>query len=215
MNDTGADGQANGSAECPVPWVDQRTGRREIVDKLAQLCEAQHKKEHMDIFLCAVRTADCISGACGKCGFEKFWRELREDLVTTKGKSESISADAPEHFKKILPLERYISVTGSKKKAVSAEESEDPTYGSTQGSSSRLETEVKKESVVWILDYLESLFPQMCHHRTHMHMCIHMHACMHACTCTQVRLYCDARHQPSSYYEMLGLDGCCMMSIGR
>ena len=134
MNDTGADGQANGSAECPVPWVDQRTGRREIVDKLAQLCEAQHKKEHIDIFLCAVHTADCISGACGKCGFEKFWRELREDLVTTKGKSESISADAPEHFKKILPLERYISVTGSKKKAVSAEESEDPTYGSTQGS---------------------------------------------------------------------------------
>jgi hypothetical protein len=96
---------------------------------------------------------------------------LQEELVSVNGDVTSIRADAPEHFRQKFDLERYVSVTGTKKKAVSVEEGEDPTYGSSQNSSSRLDTELRKESAVWILDYIESLFPQMSHHRETLQRC--------------------------------------------
>jgi hypothetical protein len=48
----GGDGDGNGDA--PLLWVDEKPRRREIVEKLVKMCEAEHKKDHMDIFLCPV-----------------------------------------------------------------------------------------------------------------------------------------------------------------
>ncbi len=65
-----------------------------------------------------------------------------------------------EKFK--VPVERYTKDTYTK--STTADEEEDPTYGS-ESTSTRLDTKLSDENLVWLLDYVESLFPGMAAHR--------------------------------------------------
>ena len=174
-------GSTGGSTSATAAWVAEPK-RRAALEAIIKLCTCTHKHEHVDIAFCSPVTPECLKGKCPKilksghkCGFSPIWETLRSALVTRENGKEVLRTNLPPGvvavFSSVVELEKYVSITSKTKKTVTRDEEEDPTYGASQHTSSRLDTEKTEESLIAVLDYLRSIFLPMCMHRDTLRRC--------------------------------------------
>jgi hypothetical protein len=140
--------------------------------KLVSLGECKHKKEHMDILLCAPseRTAQCINGSCKLCGFKRLWSEgLRPKIVDKDGDI----TQGYLRWMRVFKWFRYEMIDKETGKTTREGDAEEPACDDDgewhlvkpKKVTRMLDRVEKQGSIVDFLDDWEPVFVRMCHHR--------------------------------------------------
>ena len=140
--------------------------------KLVSLGECKHKKEHMDILLCAPseRTAQCINGSCKLCGFKRLWSEgLRPKIVDKDGDI----TQGYLRWMRVFKSFRYEMIDKETGKTTREGDAEEPACDDDgewhlvkpKKVTRMLDRVEKQGSIVDFLDDWEPVFVRMCHHR--------------------------------------------------